>query len=174
MEDYDREFLLKVKALGERFHWNIEALRAAVQQDIISGNIAVHASSERGEAPKLDTLELIASNIRQELDCDCTERMFELIDQLDAALNCFSAGQRSVAAQWISVKERLPDYGDYVLVFVTDDMEGNKNFVQDNCREKTLESEAAWSDGTITHWQALPSPPTVVPQSAEDASKAGC
>jgi hypothetical protein len=60
---------------------------------------------------------------------------------------------------WVSVEERLPPYGEYVLVFVTDDMEGNKNFVQDNCRDKTPESEAAWSDGTITYWQPLPTPP---------------
>lgn len=58
---------------------------------------------------------------------------------------------------WISVEERLPEPDTDVIVFVTDDMDGHRNFVNIDSRRR--ETDEAWTDGTITHWRPLPDPP---------------
>jgi len=61
--------------------------------------------------------------------------------------------------KWISVADQLPKIGRDVLIFVTDDMEGNKNFVNIDSRSGRPESDTHWSDGSISHWMPLPPPP---------------
>jgi hypothetical protein len=43
----EREFLLKVKAIGERFNWDLKALREAIERDAIICPSC--GSTERGE-----------------------------------------------------------------------------------------------------------------------------
>lgn len=51
---------------------------------------------------------------------------------------------------WISVKDRLPEYGRYVLVYSADD-----DFM-------TVEARHHFGLFQITHWMPLPEPPREV------------
>lgn len=66
-------------------------------------------------------------------------------------------------SEWISVEERLPKYGQQVLVF--DNVEGcfdiwTLDLEEDSCPEGWY-SSAGWHRDIddITHWMPLPSPP---------------
>lgn len=54
------------------------------------------------------------------------------------------------APKWISVKERLPEYGQYVLAYSADD------------DYMTVEARRKFDAFQITHWMPLPQPPKEV------------
>lgn len=66
--------------------------------------------------------------------------------------------------KWISVEERLPEYGKYVLV-----ADERNRFIGLFSLEKTEENYVFWRDMgswtmdviAITHWMPLPTPPEV-------------
>lgn len=55
--------------------------------------------------------------------------------------------QNAPCSKWISVKERLPDNGQYVLAYSEDD-----DFM-------TVEARHKFDAFQITHWMPLPEPP---------------
>jgi len=75
---------------------------------------------------------------------------------------------------WISVKDRLPEHGEAILVYSTKSMTGDP--IITTCRiDRHSFSPEIWMDGygfggyeweydfdwkDITHWMPLPSPPT--------------
>ena len=69
---------------------------------------------------------------------------------------------------WISVKDRLPDNDDFVLVIVSGKA---GNITLDNAIELAqfsmdegwiLEMWPEWEDPKVTHWMPLPEPPKEV------------
>src|ERR1700690_246573 len=69
--------------------------------------------------------------------------------------------EAQLAAQWIPVRERLPNMFDEVWVWVewrdADDARGDTSW---------LEEDGSWAMGsaknfTVTHWQPLPAPPAL-------------
>jgi hypothetical protein len=77
--------------------------------------------------------------------------------------------------EWISVKDRLPEDGEYVLVYhLADDHITVGYFEKDNVSyyiesdgskfytDSGWETEIPWAQkGSVTHWMPLPKPPNV-------------
>ncbi len=75
--------------------------------------------------------------------------------------------------EWISVKDQLPDDGQYVLVYHSDDFHITVGYFEsDNVRfyiesdgkkfytDSGWETEIPWAQkGSVTHWMPLPEPP---------------
>lgn len=62
-------------------------------------------------------------------------------------------------AEWISVKDRLPDERDYYLCHLSD-ANGQKVFrVNFFICEKDGFGKSGKFDGPVTHWMPLPEPP---------------
>jgi hypothetical protein len=57
-------------------------------------------------------------------------------------------------SQWISVKERLPEIGEIVLVISTEGLQSVAEY-----RGKHFIDADGWRLPKITHWQPLPEPP---------------
>jgi hypothetical protein len=80
-------------------------------------------------------------------------------------MELFEAGSASASPReqsaWISVKDRLPEMGQRVLIFTTDDWEGSTNFiaVEERTPDDTEDETEPWIDGRISHWQPIPAPP---------------
>ena len=86
------------------------------------------------------------------------------IDALDMAISALRAKQEH--PQWISVKDRLPDYMGEVLVIVSG--KPHENITLDGAYEIAeydpvegwiLEMWPEWCSGVVTHWMPLPEPP---------------
>ena len=82
---------------------------------------------------------------------------------LDMAI---SALRQQEHPQWISVKDRLPDYMGEVLVIVSG--KPHENITLDGAYEIAeydpvegwiLEMWPEWCSGVVTHWMPLPEPP---------------
>jgi hypothetical protein len=80
----------------------------------------------------------------------------------------FCAGFKAAMPKWISVKERLPEQDQLVVVLHEDEMGLNHRkpatyFAKHNGKywlEVTDNSDVAWSNlCKITHWLPLPEPP---------------
>lgn len=76
-------------------------------------------------------------------------------------------------SEWISVKNRLPDNDDFVLVIVSGKA---GNITLDNAIELAqfsmdegwiLEMLPEWEDPNVTYWTPLPEPPEVVMTNAD-------
>jgi len=72
----------------------------------------------------------------------------------------FLAGYRAAAPQWISVKDRLPERGDFVLVNtefgrITVAKKGWESWVFNDFYKTSYERISY-----VTHWMPLPKPPT--------------
>ena len=87
----------------------------------------------------------------------------ELCDSVDMAI---SALRQREHPQWISVKDRLPDYMGEVLVIVSG--KPHENITLDGAYEIAeydpvegwiLEMWPEWCSGVVTHWMPLPEPP---------------
>lgn len=63
-----------------------------------------------------------------------------------ATADCFAELEESIP-RWISVKERLPEDGKYVLAYSADD------------DYMTVEARHKFDAFQITHWMPLPEPP---------------
>ena len=78
---------------------------------------------------------------------------------------------RASQSEWISVKDRLPGIGEFVLVFRSWDGKLSQRVdrleLHHDCEKP--EGEQDWYDFLysdiyeVTHWQPLPAPPTVNP-----------
>ena len=86
-----------------------------------------------------------------------------LREALDMAI---SALRQREHPQWISVKDRLPDYMGEVLVIVSG--KPHENITLDGAYEIAeynpvegwiLEMWPEWGSGVVTHWMPLPEPP---------------
>lgn len=83
---------------------------------------------------------------------------------LSEALSLGIAALREQESKWISVEERLPEYGKYVLV-----ADERNRFIGLFSLEKTEENYVFWRGMrnwtmdviAITHWMPLPQPPEV-------------
>lgn len=66
-------------------------------------------------------------------------------------------------SEWISVEDRLPDYGENVLVwFGGDSIHAQRQFIVVTHRESTSSAGEHWESiyaHYITHWMLLPEPP---------------
>ena len=88
-------------------------------------------------------------------------------DTLDEAFDmAISALRQQEHPQWISVKDRLPDYMGEVLVIVSG--KPHENITLDGAYEIAeydpvegwiLEMWPEWCSGVVTHWMPLPEPP---------------
>ena len=76
-------------------------------------------------------------------------------NEVQRRLNCgFLAGYKA-AQQWISVKDRLPEYTPMVLAMCTDGYELAYYGMYGQGWTNTLGTEHL----NVTHWQPLPAPP---------------
>lgn len=88
-------------------------------------------------------------------------------DTLDEAFDmAISALRQQEHPQWISVKDRLPDYMGEVLVIVSG--KPHENITLDGAYEIAeydpvegwiLEMWPEWCSGFVTHWMPMPEPP---------------
>lgn len=64
-------------------------------------------------------------------------------------------------SEWISVKERLPEKGQNVLVFATSKYIGTEKISIDRLEEGERDSIWFFTHGwfDVTHWMPLPEPP---------------
>jgi hypothetical protein len=62
----------------------------------------------------------------------------------------------SLESRWISVKDRMPEPGRDVLIFVLDDYDGHKNYQIVDCYDEQASPEE-WDE--VTHWMELPAAP---------------
>ena len=103
------------------------------------------------------------------------ERAAELLSEVTVLDDPEMAEAHSVAIsalrqqehpQWISVKDRLPDYMGEVLVIVSG--KPHENITLDGAYEIAeydpvegwiLEMWPEWCSGVVTHWMPLPEPP---------------
>ena len=83
-----------------------------------------------------------------------------------AIIMAISAIRQREHPQWISVKDRLPDYMGEVLVIVSG--KPHENITLDGAYEIAeydpvegwiLEMWPEWCSGVVTHWMPLPEPP---------------
>ena len=87
-------------------------------------------------------------------------RFWEALDMAISAL------RQQEHPQWISVKDRLPDYMGEVLVIVSG--KPHENITLDGAYEIAeydpvegwiLEMWPEWCSGVVTHWMPMPEPP---------------
>lgn len=65
--------------------------------------------------------------------------------------------------EWISVKDRLPEEGDWILMYISN-YRGVDNFragmyFKDKDGYDWLSAANLFGQPTVTHWQPLPEPP---------------
>ena len=81
---------------------------------------------------------------------------------INGARKGFLAGYQAAAPQWISVKDRLPEIGEWVLI------NGPEVCQRIEPPSASWKAEYAWNTDhesfyypeDITHWMPLPAPPT--------------
>ena len=86
------------------------------------------------------------------------------MDKYTATEQAYKNGYEAGKPKWISVEERLPEYGKYVLV-----ADERNRFIGLFSLEKTEENYVFWRGMgswtmdviAITHWMPLPEPPEV-------------
>lgn len=61
--------------------------------------------------------------------------------------------------EWISVKDRLPNDGDYKIVYCVDGNRRHVSFAKFQNRYKQFNLTGARSYWRVTHWMPLPAPP---------------
>ena len=59
--------------------------------------------------------------------------------------------------KWISVKERLPDDDDHVIIWLIDEGWWVGYYIDNNWH---IDEHGTADDGEITHWMEPPKPPT--------------
>ena len=100
----------------------------------------------------------------QAIKCNWPDSRYTILrEALDMAI---SALRQREHPQWISVKDRLPDYMGEVLVIVSG--KPHENITLDGAYEIAeydpvegwiLEMWPEWCSGVVTHWMPLPEPP---------------
>jgi hypothetical protein len=71
-------------------------------------------------------------------------------------------------SEWISVKERLPEHGQFVLCFGKWGVQFSHVFIDFDDKLKFGNWRTGCGDcPNITHWQPLPDPPLEAPDGAE-------
>jgi hypothetical protein len=75
----------------------------------------------------------------------------------------------SLESRWISVKDRMPEPGRDVLIFVLDDYDGHKNYQIVDCYDEQASPEE-WDE--VTHWMELPAAPPATETQPEEWSPA--
>ena len=98
------------------------------------------------------------------IKCNWPDSRYTILrEALDMAI---SALRQQEHPQWISVKDRLPDYMGEVLVIVSG--KPHENITLDGAYEIAeydpvegwiLEMWPEWCSGVVTHWMPLPEPP---------------
>ena len=98
------------------------------------------------------------------IKCNWPDSRYTILrEALDMAI---SAIRQQEHPQWISVKDRLPDYMGEVLVIVSG--KPHENITLDGAYEIAeydpvegwiLEMWPEWCSGVVTHWMPLPEPP---------------
>ena len=98
------------------------------------------------------------------IKCNWPDSRYTILrEALDMAI---SALRQREHPQWISVKDRLPDYMGEVLVIVSG--KPHENITLDGAYEIAeydpvegwiLEMWPEWCSGVVTHWMPLPEPP---------------
>jgi hypothetical protein len=76
-------------------------------------------------------------------------------------MDCYKAGYQAAAPQWISVKDRLPEIGEWVLI------NGPEVCQRIEPPSSNWDWKFAWATDhesfyeptDVTHWMALPKPP---------------
>lgn len=101
----------------------------------------------------------LIKKIKAEIDAWAKSRMCMTADELLETIEEFEE-EAEPDNGWISVKDRLPPYGERVLV-VNETYEAERGYTKYNCgitiRDPHLDF-TFWGH-KVTHWQPLPKPP---------------
>ncbi|MBR1749926.1 MAG: DUF551 domain-containing protein [Ruminococcus sp.] len=62
-------------------------------------------------------------------------------------------------SEWISVKDRLPEDGEEVLIYSTTNEISMCYYDEDTHRFNVVDSDLYWNEISVTHWAPLPEPP---------------
>lgn len=104
---------------------------------------------------------------------EAAEVISQLLKERDAAIQALREAEKNGAASgpWVSVEDRLPEDGEYVLVVVSGQPQPNirligaYEFAEYTTKEGwILNNYPAWETAEVSHWAPLPEPPERVEQ----------
>lgn len=126
------------------------------ERNLIAGRILVEYQKHSNNGLN-NWHEIAALKLHRQWDEYYTKRLGEMITEIQVQM------KKQTESKWISVKDRLPEHGQKVLLYNKNEFNGKLEirFGSKHIGHNEWYSSDAYEDEifTITHWMPLPEPP---------------